>query len=224
MIVSFTVRDTGIGMSKEFVGKLFDEFAQEESGARTQYKGTGLGMSIAKRYIDLMGGTISVESEKGVGTSVVVEIPMNLTEKDNVKQKEVVSIQHDLSGVKILLAEDNDLNAEIATMQLTENGMEVTRVVNGQEALEAFANHPADTYDMILMDIMMPQMNGYEATKAIRSLREREDAERIPIIAMTANAFAEDVQASLDAGMNAHIAKPLAMEEVLTVISGNLNR
>ncbi len=221
IVVHYSVADTGVGMSKEFLGKIFDEFSQEESGARTQYKGTGLGMPIAKRYVEMMGGTISVESEKGVGTTVVVEIPMYFTSADNVQEQDL-PVYIDVNGRKVLLAEDNDMNAEIATIQLEEYGIQVTRVNDGKEALDIFANNKEGCFDLILMDIMMPVMNGYEATRAIRAIKERPDAQTIPIIAMTANAFAEDVQASLDAGMNAHIAKPIVIEEVIKVISGNL--
>ena len=221
IVVRYTVADSGIGMSKEFLGRIFDEFSQENSGARTQYKGTGLGMSITKRYVEMMGGTVSVESEQGVGTTVTVDIPMELTAAENVPQSEIPAAQNDLTGVKVLLAEDNDLNAEIVTVQLESCGMTITRAADGRETYEAFMNAPAGTFDVILMDIMMPNMNGYEATRAIRAA-DHDDAKTIPIIAMTANAFAEDVQASLDAGMNAHIAKPLVMSEVLSVISRNL--
>lgn len=207
--------------NKEFLGRIFDEFSQENSGARTQYKGTGLGMSITKRYVEMMGGTVSVESEQGVGTTVTVDIPMELTAAENVLQSEIPAAQNDLTGVKVLLAEDNDLNAEIVTVQPESCGMTITRAADGRETYEAFMNAPAGTFDVILMDIMMPNMNGYEATRAIRAA-DHDDAKTIPIIAMTANAFAEDVQASLDAGMNAHIAKPLVMSEVLSVISRNL--
>ena len=222
IVVRYTVSDTGIGMSKEYIEKIFDEFSQENTGARTQYKGTGLGMPITKRYVEMMGGTISVESEKGVGTTVVVELPMELTSADMIKN-EASYEKTNLDGVKVLVAEDNDLNAEIAVFQLEEYGMKVTRVVDGQEAVDAFSGNPVGTFEVILMDIMMPRLNGYEATKQIRSMENRPDAVTIPIIAMTANAFAEDIQASLDAGMNAHIAKPLVMEEVIKVISANLN-
>ncbi|MGN0678330.1 MAG: hybrid sensor histidine kinase/response regulator, partial [Oscillospiraceae bacterium] len=224
IIVRYSISDTGVGMSKEFIGKIFEEFTQENSSARTQYKGTGLGMAITKRYVDLMGGTISVESEKDIGTTFVVEIPVELTQAENVQRIELPAARHDLTGVKVLLAEDNDLNAEIATVQLESSGMNVTRAANGKEAYDVFINNPAGTFDVILMDIMMPKMNGFESTKAIRSAVERDDARSIPIIAMTANAFAEDVQASLDAGMNAHIAKPLVMDEVIKTISGNLEK
>ena len=211
-------------MTEDFVEHIFDEFSQEENGARTQYKGTGLGMAITKRYVDLMGGTIRVESKKGEGSTFTVELPLELTEESKVQKQGKPPAQIDLTGVKILLAEDNDLNAEIAIIQLEELGIQVTRVSNGKEAIEAFTDHPPDTFDMILMDIMMPEMNGYEATAAIRAAQNRPDAGQIPIIAMTANAFAEDVQASLDAGMNGHLAKPIVIEEVIKTIARNLNR
>ena len=222
ILVRYTITDTGIGISKEFLENIFDEFSQENTGARTQYKGTGLGMPITKHYVEMMGGTISIESEKGVGTTVVVEIPMEQTSEEKI-QNDVSYEKANLNGVKVLVAEDNDLNAEIAVFQLEEYGMKVTRVEDGQEAVDTFADNPVGTFDVILMDIMMPRLNGYEAAKKIRSMDNRSDADTIPIIAMTANAFAEDVQASLNAGMNAHIAKPLVIEEVIKVISANLN-
>ena len=224
MVAHYRVTDTGVGMSEEFVERVFDEFAQEETDARTQYKGTGLGMAITKRYVDLMGGTISVESKKGVGSTFTVELPLEVTDAEYVRKQDLSIAKVNLSGVKILMAEDNDLNAEIAQVQLEERGMQVTRAADGKEVVEVFTNHPADTYDMILMDVMMPEMNGYEATKAIRSLDGRPDGRTIPIIAMTANAFAEDVQASLDAGMNGHLSKPILMNEVVKTIARNLSR
>ena len=223
MVVRYCVTDTGVGMSREFVQHIFDEFSQEENGARTHYKGTGLGMAITKRYVDLMGGTICVESEKGRGSSFTVALPMELTDSVMVQAQEPPAAAQ-LSGVRILLAEDNDLNAEIAMVQLEELGIQVTRAADGGEAVSIFAEHPPGTFDMIIMDIMMPEMNGYEATKAIRSMPSRPDAGRIPIIAMTANAFAEDVQASFDAGMNGHLSKPIVMEEIVQAIARNLNR
>ena len=223
MVARYKVSDTGIGMSEEFLEHIFDEFSQEESTARTKYKGTGLGMAISKRYVDLMGGTISVQSRKGAGSTFVVEIPMELTEESRVQKKSASSGSGSLMGVKVLMAEDNDLNAEIATVQLEELGIRVTRAANGRCAVRTFAENPPGTFDIILMDIMMPEMNGYEATAAIRNLPDHGDARRIPIIAMTANAFAEDVQTSLDAGMNGHIAKPIVMAEVVRAISQNLN-
>ena len=221
--VRYRISDTGIGMSEEFVDDVFDEFSQEEHGARTQYQGTGLGMAITKRYVDLMGGTISVESKKGVGSTFIVELPMEITDACEVKKKDYSVGKMDLTGLKILLAEDNDLNAEIAMVQLEELGIQITRASDGEEAVRIFAENPQGTFNLILMDVMMPKMNGYEATKAIRSLPNRPDAAAIPIIAMTANAFAEDVQASLDAGMNGHLSKPIVMDEVIKAIARNLN-
>ena len=219
------VEDDGIGMSEEFQKKLFDEFAQEENGVRTQYKGTGLGMPISKKYIELMGGTITVDSRKGVGTTFTVEIPMELTNAEKVEKTKPLVQHNDLKGIKVLLAEDNDLNAELATILLEDLGMTVTRAADGQEVVDLFAEYPAGTYDIILMDIMMPKMDGHQAAKAIRAMyADRPDAEEIPIIALSANAFSEDVQASQDAGMNGHVSKPLNMEEVTKVIERNLNR
>ncbi|MGN0743281.1 MAG: ATP-binding protein [Candidatus Fimadaptatus sp.] len=224
IVVRYRVSDTGVGMSEEFMTRIFDEFSQEESGARTQYKGTGLGMTITKRYVDMMGGTIAVESRKGEGSTFTVELPMELIDASRVPHSDSPAAHSDMAGVKVLLTEDNDLNAEIAMVQLEEDGMSVTRAADGGEAVELFAQNPPGTFDVILMDIMMPGMNGYEATAAIRALPNRPDARRIPIIAMTANAFAEDVQASLNAGMNGHIAKPIVMDEVIKTISRNLDR
>lgn len=224
IVVCYRISDTGVGMSEEFVEHIFDEFSQEENSARTQYKGTGLGMAITKRYVDLMGGTISVESKKNEGSTFIVEIPMELTEESMVLRQDIPAAKADLAGVKILMAEDNELNAEVAMVQLEEVGIQVRRAADGKEAVKIFAENPPGTFDMILMDVMMPEMNGYEATKAIRSMQNRPEDCDIPIIAMTANAFAEDVQASLDAGMNGHIAKPIDMDEVIKAIARNLNR
>ena len=224
MIVRYRVTDTGVGMTKEFLKHIFDEFSQEESSARTHYKGSGLGMAISKRYVDLMGGNISVESEKGKGSTFTVELPLELTEADKVQKQAIPGDSTDLTGVKILMAEDNDLNAEIAMVQLEELGIHITRASDGKEALKIFASNQPGTFDIIFMDIMMPKMNGYEATKAIRALQNRPDARTIPIIAMTANAFAEDVQASLDAGMNDHLSKPIVMEEVIKTIARNIRQ
>ena len=221
--VRYRISDTGIGMSEDFVDHIFDEFSQEDLGARTQYKGTGLGMAITKRYVDLMGGTISVESKKDVGSTFTVELPMEIADSCEGKITDYAVGKADLHGLKVLLAEDNDLNAEIAIVQLEELGMQITRAVDGKEAVRCFAENPQGTFDIILMDIMMPQMNGYEATKAIRSLDDRPDGRTIPIIAMTANAFAEDVQASLDAGMNGHLSKPIVIDEVVKAIARNLD-
>ena len=223
ILARYRIADTGVGMSEEFVGHIFDEFSQEESSARTQYKGTGLGMAITKRYVDLMGGTIHVESQKGLGSTFVVELPLELTNNSGIQKQAYTADSSDLTGVKVLLAEDNDLNAEIATIQLEELGVQVTRAADGRQAVRTFAENPPETFDVILMDIMMPEMDGYEATAAIRGLAGRPDALQIPIIAMTANAFAEDVQASMEAGMNGHLSKPVVMSEVVKTIARNLN-
>ena len=224
IVVCYRISDTGVGMSEEFVEHIFDEFSQEENSARTQYKGTGLGMAITKRYVDLMGGTISVESKKNEGSTFTIEIPFELTDESEVRKQGIPASKADLTGVKILMAEDNELNAEIAMVQLEEAGIQVTRASDGKEVVKIFAENPPGTFDIILMDVMMPEMNGYEATKAIRSMNNRHDDSNIPIIAMTANAFAEDVQVSLDEGMNGHIAKPINIDELIKAIARNVNR
>ena len=219
IIVRYHISDTGIGMSEEFQTRIFDEFSQENNGARTSYKGTGLGMAIAKRYVDLMGGKIEVSSRQGVGSAFTVEIPLLIAEHVLTEEKEKLRKDIDLHGLHVLLAEDNDLNAEIAIALLEEKGMIVTRTTDGKSALTQFCNTVPGTFDLILMDIMMPEMNGYETTKAIRNLPDRPDGKEIPIIAMTANAFAEDVQAALKAGMDDHVAKPIDMSILISVIT-----
>ena len=221
IVVWYTIADNGIGMSEEFQKHLFEEFSQEKGDARTQYSGHGLGMSIVKRYLELMGGTISVWSQQGEGSSFTIEFPMEVYLDEAVLPHEPVDLKKTLSGVRVLLAEDNALNAEIATLMLEDAGMAVTWVQDGQEALDTFSRSQEGSFDIILMDIMMPNMDGYEATKAIRSL-SRGDAGTIPIVAVTANAFAEDIQASLDSGMNCHIAKPLEVDEVYKTIARQL--
>ena len=218
IIIRYVVQDNGIGMSEEFQKELFKPFSQEDNAnARTKYKGTGLGMAITKKYIDMMGGSIAVESKKGVGTTFTVEIPLELT-KQVIQSKQ--PLHRDLTGVHVLMAEDNDLNAELATIMLEDAGMTVTRASDGKEVVNLFKNHPRDTYDLILMDIMMPNMDGHQATKAIRALGiERSDAVTIPIIALSANAFIDDIQESLDSGMNDHISKPINMEELTDTIA-----
>ena len=219
IIVRYRISDTGIGMSEEFQTRIFDEFSQENNGARTSYKGTGLGMAIAKQYVDLMGGKIEVSSRQGVGSAFTVEIPLLIAEHVLTEEKEKLRKDIDLHGLHVLLAEDNDLNAEIAIALLEEKGMIVTRTTDGKSALTQFCNTVPGTFDLILMDIMMPEMNGYETTKAIRNLPDRPDGKEIPIIAMTANAFAEDVQAALKAGMDDHVAKPIDMSILISVIT-----
>ena len=224
IIIRYRISDTGIGMSEEFQSRIFDEFTQENDGARTSYKGTGLGMAIAKKYVDLMGGKIEVSSRQGVGSTFTVEIPLRIAEQILTEKEEKLRKDMDLHGLHVLLAEDNDLNAEIAVSLLEEQGMIVTRAADGKSALLQFCNTAPGTFDLILMDIMMPEMNGYETTKAIRNLSNRPDGKEIPIIAMTANAFAEDVQAALDAGMDDHVAKPMDMDILISAIEKCVKR
>ena len=224
IITRYVVRDNGIGMSEEFQKKLFDPFSQEDdANARTQYKGTGLGMAITKKYVDMMGGSIAVESKKGVGSTFTVEIPLELAEQV-IQSEQKQHLHRDLTGIHVLMAEDNDLNAELATIMLEDAGMTVTRASDGKEVVNLFKNHPRGTYDLILMDIMMPNMDGHQAAKAIRTLGiERSDAVTIPIIALSANAFIDDIQESLDSGMNDHISKPINMEELIDTITKYIN-
>ncbi|MDO4501934.1 MAG: transporter substrate-binding domain-containing protein [Coriobacteriia bacterium] len=224
VMARFRIADTGIGMTPEFLEHVFDEFAQESDGARTNYTGTGLGMAIAKRYVDMMGGSIAVESAKDVGTTFTVELPFERCSEDLMPGGPVHVDASGLAGVHVLLAEDNDLNAEIATIQLEEAGLKVTRAVDGDRVVELFCQEPAGTYDVVLMDVMMPGQNGYDAARAIRALAGRPDGAQVPIIAMTANAFAEDVQASYEAGMNGHLSKPIVMDEVLQALAKSLGR
>lgn len=210
--ICFEVSDTGVGMSQELLEHIFEAFTQGESGARTTYQGTGLGMTITKSLVDHMGGTIQGESVEGQGSVFTVVLPLETVRPEEQNEEHAV----DLSGIvgkHALIVEDNDLNREIAEYILEESGLKITSAVNGQEAVELFQASAPYTYQIIFMDIMMPVMDGHEATRAIRSL-DRPDAAQIPIIAMTANAFAEDVQAAKDAGMNEHMAKPLEPENI----------
>nr|WP_288548620.1 transporter substrate-binding domain-containing protein [uncultured Blautia sp.] len=224
IIVRYRISDTGIGMSEEFQTRIFDAFSQENDGARTSYKGTGLGMAIAKQYVDLMGGKIEVSSRQSIGSTFTVEIPLLIAEQVLTEKEEKLRKDIDLHGLHVLLAEDNDLNAEIAIALLEEKGMIVIRTADGKSALAQFCNTTPGTFDLILMDIMMPEMNGYETTTAIRNLPDRPDGKEIPIIAMTANAFAEDIQAALGAGMNAHVAKPIDMDILISAIEKCVER
>lgn len=199
--------------SAVFATNIFEPFAQERADARSNYHGTGLGMAIVKKMIDKMGGTISVTSEVGKGSTFVVELPFEMGAAPEKSKKEEANKENSIHGLNLMLVEDNELNAEVAEILLEDEGAIITIVNDGQQAVELFNNNPVGTFDAILMDIMMPVMDGLTATKAIRALN-RSDAGIIPIIAMTANAFAEDVQRCLDAGMNAHLAKPLDIEKV----------
>ena len=215
--IEFVCRDTGIGMTDEFQKCVFEPFAQEHTGSRTKFAGTGLGMSIAKNLVEKMGGSISFESEEGAGTTFVIRIPFKIDPDADKREEQRNVSEKSIKGLHILLAEDNELNMEIAEFVLQNGGADVTKAWNGQEAVELFRKSEPGEFDAILMDIMMPVMNGYEAAKKIRSL-DREDAKTIPIIAMTANAFTEDRLKAKEAGMNEHIVKPLDVELLIKVI------
>jgi CheY-like chemotaxis protein len=211
----FEVEDTGIGISEEFKSRIFDEFSQEAKSSRTTYQGTGLGMAITKHFVELMGGTISVVSEQGKGSCFTVTLPFDLDEEHITDEPEEQAVE--LKGMKVLLVEDNELNMEIAIEILQEEGIIVTTAQDGQIAYDTFmASKPGD-FDAVLMDIMMPVMNGYDATRAIRA-SAHPAAKTIPIIAMTANAYKEDVEMAMEAGMNAHIAKPIDIDLLMSVL------
>ena len=215
--MEFVCRDTGIGMAEEFQKRIFEPFAQEHAGSRTKFAGTGLGMPISKKLIEKMGGTITFESEEGVGTTFVIRVPFRIDTDKGCKTETEEKQKASIRGLNILLVEDNELNMEIAEFMLQNEGAYVTKAWNGQEAVEIFEKSRPDEFDVILMDIMMPVMNGYEATKMIRSLN-RDDAKKIPIIAMTANAFTEDRIRAKEAGMDEHLSKPIVIDEVTKTI------
>ena len=220
--MEFVCRDTGIGMTEEFQKHIFEPFAQEQPGSRTKFAGTGLGMPITKKLVEKMGGAITFESEKGVGTTFVIRIPFKIDLDADKREEQKDVSEKSIKGLHILLAEDNELNMEIAEFAIQNEGAEVTKAWNGQEAVEIFEKSRSGEFDVILMDIMMPVMNGYEATKMIRSL-DRADAKEVPIIAMTANAFAEDRIRVKEAGMNEHVAKPVDVELLIKVIHKLVN-
>ena len=215
--MEFVCRDTGIGMTEEFQKCVFEPFAQEHTGSRAKFTGTGLGLSISRKLVEKIGGTITFESEKGVGTTFVIRVPFKIDLDADKREEQKDVSEKSIKGLHILLAEDNELNMEIAEFVLQNEGADVTKAWDGQEAVELFRNSEPGEFDVILMDIMMPVMNGYETTKMIRSL-DREDAKAIPIIAMTANAFTEDRIRAKEAGMDEHVAKPVDVELLIKVI------
>ena len=219
VIYKFIISDTGIGISPEFQKHIFEPFAQEDTGARTIYKGTGLGMAIVHRLVQEMGGTIQLKSEKNVGSTFTLILPFTIDEhQPSASAETATDTPADLTDLHILVVEDNELNLEIAVFSLEAAGLNVSTAINGLEAVQLFEKSKPYEYDIILMDIMMPVMNGLDVAKAIRGL-SRPDAPTVPIIALSANAFAEDIQKSKNAGINEHLAKPLEMDKVLKVIA-----
>ena len=220
MIVRIRISDTGIGMSQDYLTKIFEAFTREKNTTKSKIAGTGLGMSIVKNYVDLLGGTIDVESELGKGSTFTVTLKHRIADERYYVKKHIEEPgtgNEILEGRNILLAEDNDLNAEIAEAILERAGLRIERVENGIQCVNRILKMPAGTYDMIFMDIQMPEMDGYKATQAIRNLPDKDKA-CIPIIAMTANAFAEDKRKTMEAGMNAHLSKPLNVPELMDTI------
>ena len=220
--MEFVCRDTGIGMAEEFQKHIFEPFAQEHAGSRTKFAGTGLGMPITKKLVEKMGGTIMFKSKEGVGTTFVIQVPFRIDLATDKRKEQKDASEKTIKGLHILLAEDNELNMEIAEFMFQNEGAEVTKAWNGLEAVEIFEKSRPGEFDVILMDIMMPVMNGYNATKRIRSM-DREDAKEIPIIAMTANAFTEDRIRAKEAGMDEHISKPVDGNLLEKVIHELLN-
>ncbi len=221
MIVRTRVSDTGIGMSQDYLTKIFDAFTREQNTTKSKIAGTGLGMSIVKNYVDLLGGTITVESEPGKGSTFTVTLKHRIADERYYIKKHTEdpgSGNEILEGRNILLAEDNDLNAEIAEAILERAGLRTERVENGIQCVNRILKMPAGTYDMIFMDIQMPQMDGYKATQTIRNLPDKDKA-CIPIIAMTANAFEEDKRDAIAAGMNGHIAKPIQVDKLMSILA-----
>jgi signal transduction histidine kinase/ActR/RegA family two-component response regulator len=221
IVLETVIRDTGIGMSESFQEHLFEPFQQENASARTKYGGTGLGMSITKSLVEKMNGSITFESKKDVGTTFIVQIPFEVNFDEHPEELEASGEDFSISDKTLLLVEDNDINLEIAQFILSETGAHIIVAHNGQEAVDAFSASSPGEIAAILMDLMMPVMDGYEATRHIRAM-DREDATLVPIIAMTANAFVEDKIATRKAGMNAHLAKPLDAKQVIRIICDQL--
>ncbi len=215
----FVIEDTGIGMGEEFRNHIFEPFTQEQQDARTHYNGVGLGMSIMKKLTDQMKGTVEIESQPGKGSVVRITLPIRV---DGTWRAQPVDVERDLrsniAGMRVLLVEDNEINCEIVEFMLKDAGAEVVTANDGKAAVDVFVQSAPGTFDCVLMDLMMPVMSGYEATRVIRGL-ERSDAKSVPIIALSANAFEEDVTMARDAGMNEHLAKPVDMERMFKVIS-----
>ena len=216
VLFSFTCADEGVGMSPEFLEHAFDMFAQEKETSRSTYQGTGLGLAIVKQLVDRMGGTIELRSEPGAGTTATVKLPFKVGEQSDVS---VVGAPDGVSvkGIRAFVVEDNELNTEIVRVMLETSGLQVTCVADGQEAIDAFAQSAPGYFGVIYMDIMMPRVNGLDATRAIRAM-DRWDAQRVPIIAMSSNAFAEDVIASRLAGIDIHLAKPPDADKMIDAL------
>lgn len=220
---TFICKDTGIGMSEEYQKRIFEPFTREDESVKTAYNGTGLGMPIAKKLAETMGGSISFTSQKGEGTAFTVKLPFLIDKAAGKAEETAEEAEASIKGVRILLVEDNELNMEISEFIVAEKGAVVTKAWNGKEAVETFANAPEGAFDVILMDVMMPVMDGCEAAKEIRAL-PRKDAKTIPIIAMTANAFTDDKIRTREAGMNEHLSKPLAPNLVVKTITKFLGK
>lgn len=226
MIVRTRISDTGIGMSQEYLTKIFEAFTREQNTTKSKIAGTGLGMSIVKKYVELLGGTIDVESELGTGSAFTVILKHKIADESCYAKKHVEEIgtgSEILKGRHILLAEDDDLNAEIAEAILERVGLKIERVEDGVQCVNRIAKMPVGTYDMILMDIQMPKMDGYKATQEIRHLPDKDKA-CIPIIAMTASAFEEDKREAIAAGMNGHITKPINVDELMAILVKNIRQ
>ena len=221
MIVRTRISDTGIGMSQDYLTRIFEAFTREQNTTKSKIAGTGLGMSIVKKYVDLLGGTIQVESELGKGSTFTVTLKHKIADESYYGKGQIENPETGteiLKGRNIMIAEDNDLNAEIAAAILERAGLKTERVENGVQCVNLITKMPAGTYDMILMDIQMPEMDGYEAARVIRQLPDRDKA-CIPIIAMTANAFEEDRKDAMAAGMNGHMAKPIQVDQLLSMLA-----